>query len=169
MWCDDVGWTPKGKTGSVAETCVKGLWETIEENEIAGSKRAWFDNYLDVAGRYGYSRLPDEDTINSFVKFTKYRKNLNSAYADFTKRIHKACANRALLVTAKRYIGLAPWNARKGDIVTILLGGDTPYLLRPCISEPLYNLVGETYVHGLMEGEAMDPEASTTIQYIDIV
>jgi hypothetical protein len=167
VWCDDVGWTPKGKTGSVAESCSKGVWETIAEDHDIASNRAWFRHYLDVARHY--NRFPDDETINSFIKITKYVRKLASAYADFTKRIHKACANRALFVTEKGYIGLAPWNACKGDVVAILPGGKTPYLLRPCISRPSYTFIGETYVHGLMEGEAMDPEAIPAIQDIDIV
>jgi hypothetical protein len=141
--------------------------ETIAENNEAGSNRAWFQHYLDVARRY--NRFPDDEIIDSLIKITKYQKKLGSAYADFTKRIHKACANRALFVTQNGYIGLAPWNACKGDVVAILSGGKTPYLLRPCIPGPSYTFVGEIYVHGLMEGEAMDPAASPMIHGIDIV
>lgn len=104
-----------------------------------------------------------EDVTDSFVKMFKYQKKAASAYAEFTKRIFKACANRRLFVTGKGYIGLAPWNAREGDVVAVLLGGKMPYLLRPRGSDCTdYTFVGETYVHGLMEGEAMDPDTDPT-------
>lgn len=167
VWCDKVGWTPKGKTSSVADTCLKGVWETIQEKDAAGSQRAWHKHYVDVAGQY--NKLPDDETTDSIAKSFEYHRKLSRDYAELTKRIHKACANRALFVTAKGYIGLAPWNACEGDVVAILLGGKTPYLLRPCHSGPAYEFVGETYLHGLMEGEAMDPATSSTVLHIDIV
>ena len=63
-------------------------------------------------------------------------------------------------------IGLCPDTARVGDIVCILLGGEVPYVLRTFGGEPLkeadgkvtivsrhFELVGEAYVHGIMDGE----------------
>lgn len=40
-----------------------------------------------------------------------------------------------------------------GDQVCILFGGNTPFVLRPC--NEYYQLVGECYIHGMMDGEAM--------------
>ena len=39
----------------------------------------------------------------------------------------------------------------------MLFGGSTPFLLRPATTEGEYRLVGEAYVYGLMDGEALDP------------
>lgn len=60
-----------------------------------------------------------------------------------------------MFVTKKGYLGLAPWNAREGDVVAILLGGCTPFLLRR-IRGSRYSLVGEAYVHGIMAGELFE-------------
>ena len=62
-------------------------------------------------------------------------------------------------------IGLCPDTARVGDVVCILLGGEVPYVLRPFGGEPVkkaegnliiasqhFELVGEAYVHGVMDG-----------------
>lgn len=78
------------------------------------------------------------------------------AFADdraMMTRNYKASRNRALYVTGKVYIGLAPWNARDGDLICVLLGGCTPFLLRPVPGSKRYTLVGETYVYGIMGGE----------------
>ena len=41
-----------------------------------------------------------------------------------------------------------------GDIVCVLFGGKMPFCLRPWGGHNL--LVGECYVHGLMDGKAME-------------
>jgi hypothetical protein len=50
-------------------------------------------------------------------------------------------------------MGLAPINACEGDLICLLLSGKVPFLLRPNGDE--YELVGECYVHGLMDGEGL--------------
>ncbi|PMD28931.1 hypothetical protein L207DRAFT_380461, partial [Hyaloscypha variabilis F] len=58
---------------------------------------------------------------------------------------------RKLFTTVQGYMGLAPSTAREGDLVCVLLGGDVPFILRP--SKSNYSLIGESYVHGIMDGE----------------
>jgi hypothetical protein len=60
-----------------------------------------------------------------------------------------------MFTTTKGFMGLAPWNAEEGDLVCILKGGKTPFLLRLPPAGSVYQLVGETYVHGIMGGEAV--------------
>ena len=62
--------------------------------------------------------------------------------------------NRRFYVTSKGLYGLGPPVASVGDIVCIFLGGRTPFLIRA--SEKYYEVVSETYVQGLMRGEAVD-------------
>jgi hypothetical protein len=40
------------------------------------------------------------------------------------------------------------------DILCIFLGGNVPFILRP-LGDGSYELVGEAYVHGVMDGEFM--------------
>jgi hypothetical protein len=61
---------------------------------------------------------------------------------------------RKLLITGKGYVGLAPITAQKGDIIAILFGCSMPVILRR-YGDKGYKLVGEAYVHGIMEGEAL--------------
>ncbi|PMD46045.1 HET-domain-containing protein [Hyaloscypha variabilis F] len=55
----------------------------------------------------------------------------------------------------KGYIGLAPEFAAPGDTICVILGAIAPYVLRK-VSGGGFELVGEAYVHGIMDGEAMD-------------
>ncbi|EAQ93529.1 hypothetical protein CHGG_01764 [Chaetomium globosum CBS 148.51] len=55
--------------------------------------------------------------------------------------------------------GLGPAAAREGDVVAVLFGGVVPFVLRPCEGEDgvrFWRLVGECFVPGLMQGEAVE-------------
>lgn len=52
------------------------------------------------------------------------------------------------------YYALCPPGAREGDQLCLLLGGKTLLCLRP--DRDSYLFVGECYVHGVMDGEALD-------------
>jgi hypothetical protein len=56
---------------------------------------------------------------------------------------------RRFCVSRNGLIGLVPPQSKTGDLVFIIFGASTPYLLRP--SGPLYQLVGECYMHGMMD------------------
>ena len=55
--------------------------------------------------------------------------------------------------SGKGYLASVPKQCRQGDFITILYGWNTPFLLRR-VSEG-YQIVGECYVFGMMDGEAM--------------
>lgn len=80
-----------------------------------------------------------------------------------TKPVHSYCSdatsggllnNRAFLITREGHIGFAPQAARPGDEVCIILGCQSPLLLRP-IHNGNYEVVGECYLQGVMHGEAI--------------
>jgi hypothetical protein len=60
---------------------------------------------------------------------------------------------RVIFVSGTGWLGLAPWGTVEGDVVFVAVGADVPYVLRA--REDGYELVGECYVQGIMEGEAM--------------
>ena len=73
-----------------------------------------------------------------------------------------ASAFRCLFVSRQGFIGLAPPGTQIGDKVCVLLGGRTPFILReqsPVIvapkpnKGPMYTLLGDAYVEGMMNGE----------------
>lgn len=60
--------------------------------------------------------------------------------------------------TAQPLYGLCPPDTIKGDDVCILFGCSVPVILRPSqlpTGEIKYKLVGEAYIHGKMNGEAV--------------
>jgi hypothetical protein len=85
----------------------------------------------------------------------------SSCMAGCAERAHGAhpyTFRRKLFVTTKGYLGIGEDHSRPGDIVAILMGGQLPFILRK--SGGYHALIGEAYVDGFVDGEAMErPEA----------
>ena len=71
--------------------------------------------------------------------------------------LHPANDGTRLFTTdnANAIIGTGPEGLRIGDIVCVLYGGDVPFILHPD-GQGHYALIGECYVSGIMQGEALD-------------
>ena len=62
---------------------------------------------------------------------------------------------RRLMTTNEGHLGLASRATQQGDLVCILFGCDVPAILR-LDESGTYSWIGEAYMHGIMEGQAMD-------------
>ncbi|KAH8777525.1 hypothetical protein F5883DRAFT_696048 [Diaporthe sp. PMI_573] len=62
-------------------------------------------------------------------------------------------------ITHRGYIGVGPEDTQVGDVLYVLFGGHVPFLLREIPETPerrgSHTFVGHTYVHGIMDGEAL--------------
>ncbi|KAK6436499.1 hypothetical protein LTR95_007309 [Oleoguttula sp. CCFEE 5521] len=61
--------------------------------------------------------------------------------------------NRRMFITEDGKPGLGPRVMRQGDLVAVLRGASFPAILR-CDPQGRHQLVGEAYLHGIMDGEA---------------
>ncbi|PQE10655.1 heterokaryon incompatibility protein [Rutstroemia sp. NJR-2017a BBW] len=60
------------------------------------------------------------------------------------------------VVTKNGYVGVVPNIAKVGDVVAILKGGRVPFVLKKSEKrEKVFRLIGECYIHGLMNGEGL--------------
>jgi hypothetical protein len=75
-----------------------------------------------------------------------------SAY--LVEAVSAAWNGRRIFISEMGYMGLAPMTARPGDAVCILFGGHVPFILRERENSE-HAMIGECYVHGIMDGEAM--------------
>lgn len=66
-----------------------------------------------------------------------------------------------------RYMGIALGTMKEGDCVCVLLGGDTPFLLRR--NGDVWKFVAEAYVYGIMDGEAMERTREDGFEYEDFM
>jgi len=79
--------------------------------------------------------------------------------------VQTATTGRVFFITEQGYMGLGPAHVEIGDDVAVLAGGHTPFILRPTQEKEIdrdygvqqcYKLIGDCYVHGLMDGEAVE-------------
>ncbi|OCK73367.1 HET-domain-containing protein [Lepidopterella palustris CBS 459.81] len=71
----------------------------------------------------------------------------------FMQAHHKAAYGRRFFTSKSHdYMGLCPSLTRKGDVLVILFGGRTPFILRKQ-GRGQWKFIGECYTHGLMSGE----------------
>src|SRR3569833_641762 len=67
--------------------------------------------------------------------------------------------NRRFFVTQSGLLGLGPVETKVGDTVHVLFGGHCPFILRPVAGKDQFQFLGDGYVHGIMDGEAV-PEGT---------
>lgn len=80
--------------------------------------------------------------------------------------IKRATVKRQFYVTEKGYMGLGPAAMEVGDLVYVLAGGQVPFILRT-VGTPnsgQFHLVGESYLHGIMDGEATEMRVNLGIE-----
>ncbi|KAF2854511.1 HET-domain-containing protein [Plenodomus tracheiphilus IPT5] len=79
-------------------------------------------------------------------------------------------------MSKKGYVGFGPRNTQIGDTVSILLGGSVPFVLRrrniqAALPEqrPEYGYIGHCYVHGIMDGEALEGMDVSKLAWINLI
>jgi hypothetical protein len=90
----------------------------------------------------------------------------STAYTDFKNTLSQdallnrlwdtvTILERRLLVTEQGHVGMAPFRARKGDLVCVLFGCSVPVVLRRIGDDRIFEFIGECYLDGFMAGEAL--------------
>ena len=100
-----------------------------------------------TAGHRGYSML--WPTTGGFEQREEHMNHTNLMAA-----LKEATVYRRFIITSGAFVGLAPHDAQEGDGIFIFLGGQVPYVVREK-GGAKYQFIGECYIHGVMDGEAM--------------
>jgi hypothetical protein len=133
------------------------FWRTLianvvyEQREAGSEVGEWFSAYMDLI-KYN-AALRNGEWIRPMSQ-----PLMNLAHKFFINMFARG-ERRSLCTTERGYLCLAPPDTQVGDSLCILLGGRVPYILRPK-DGGVYELVGESYVHGFMKGEAFKNEAA---------
>jgi hypothetical protein len=116
-------------------------------------------------------RLTAKD-INSILSLHLPRDASDPNREEF---LTKAClafeagmTRRSIALTKRGYIGAAPQESQSGDLVCVLFGCSVPVVLRKRIGGE-YQFVGECYMHGFMDGEALEMQATGQVEAHDFV
>ncbi|EPE24734.1 hypothetical protein GLAREA_08587 [Glarea lozoyensis ATCC 20868] len=134
-------------------------WEdlkTTAEFKIYGRKlKHWFSSsHTDM------SELQMVDAPDSSIVIPIQKNH------DFWSAFQIGYLGRRMMITGKGYVGLAHRQSMIGDFIVLLRGASVPIVLRPC--EGGYRVIGEVYVHGIMNGEFWEAQDESTMQTFDL-
>ena len=123
---------------------------------------------LSIKASYPTCSLPHEPYFTSLTWNEAVQNMMREAKdALFMLELMKIhCLLRRRGRTSNGYVGQFPVDARKGDVVCVPLGSAVPFVVRRVRGES-FTLVGECYVHGIMQGEIFERD-SIDAKYIEI-
>lgn len=125
-------------------------WHEFWEEVKASVYYELFKQFRDANGSF---RLAGREFKVFFPEFWPRGGSIQDIAADL-RWATVSLVGRRLVTTNTGCLGLAVEAAEKGDVVAIILGCHFPVLL-PTHGEH-YRVMGECYIHGLMDGEAMN-------------
>ncbi|KAM0286870.1 hypothetical protein ACHAO9_007995 [Fusarium lateritium] len=74
----------------------------------------------------------------------------------YTAALNNDIKRWRFIITEGGLAGVVPHGAQKGDTIVILKGGSVPFILRPAAGyTQSFQLIGEAYIYGLMNGEGL--------------
>ncbi|KAI1252409.1 hypothetical protein MGN70_006984 [Eutypa lata] len=92
-------------------------------------------------------------------------QNMNMLHLHLSNEIIGRSPKRLPFITSKGHVCLGADNTQEGDCVAIIKGAEVPYILR-LQQTGSYQLIGEAYVDGIMDGEASENLNYTRITLI---
>ncbi|EOO00304.1 putative heterokaryon incompatibility protein [Phaeoacremonium minimum UCRPA7] len=87
-----------------------------------------------------------------------------SAVWPFQTAVLNASQGYRFGTTACGYMGLFPKECEAGDLIAIIPGASTPFVMRPGQAGAPLTLVGDCYIHGMMRGELLKPSHHGDVQ-----
>ncbi|KXX75458.1 Heterokaryon incompatibility protein 6, OR allele [Madurella mycetomatis] len=100
--------------------------------------------------------LSDEEQTRRFAEFRWREKYRNRELGGDYRESLKCAIGKRPFLTQNGYLGLAPPDARPGDVVVVFGGGRIPFVLRFEIGEEeRFAFIGEAYCDGIMDGEVV--------------
>lgn len=113
---------------------------------------------------------PKDDEAEPAVVRDEEAKPEDRVRQDITSAFWAAYSGRkAFRTTGKGLFGIAGESLEEGDGVWIVAGVETPLVLRSCGENNEYELVGEAYVDGIMNGEAVTNGGGRPPQHREIL
>ncbi|RDW80345.1 hypothetical protein BP5796_05043 [Coleophoma crateriformis] len=103
-----------------------------------------------VTGMKETERLTEEE-YDSFWQGNSRQELVASL--PFLNRIRSITKTRIFAVSDAGYIGVVPPNTQPGDKICVLFGCSVPVVIRKVENHHVF--IGECYVHGIMDGEAV--------------
>jgi hypothetical protein len=100
-------------------------------------------------------------SLSTFETFDNLDQYLNPDPGPYDIELEDKLRHHAFFKTKNGRIGIGSPYLQKDDVIMVLAGAAVPYAgrrLDPIKPTPTFKLVGEVYVHGIMDGELVDTD-----------
>lgn len=131
-----------GRDGKAYLDRLQDLFDAYDNDSLLPNVMALLERAKDL-------QATESDPLSNSIAWMsghamKYQKLLRN------QRKHR------VFTTHEHRLGIGAYSIEKGDEVWLLRGGLLPFILRWKIADSAYVLIGESYVHGVMHGEALE-------------
>ena len=99
----------------------------------------------------------DQDP-SKYLHMSRHNQQVIAQYWQTAIAFSNRLGNAGFCFTKGRYVGLVPEAAVAGDQICLFHGSKVPFVVRE--KGQAYTLVGECYIHGIMNGEALQWDGS---------
>ena len=124
---------------------------TLEMSIIPANDTNQTFNWAEV-----YTAISSVQDMVDFLKTPRGTREKGWKYRTTAAAFAKRLSNGRFCTTRKGYIGFVPYDAKLGDEICVVHGAVVPFVLRKLTeSGKAYKLIGESYIHGIMYGEAL--------------
>ncbi|KAH7399670.1 hypothetical protein BKA66DRAFT_437202 [Pyrenochaeta sp. MPI-SDFR-AT-0127] len=142
--------------GSAVAPCIDNavtvesmISSDINDEAMLNNAFEWKDNVMTV------QKVED---IKKLLEKPKKIRDESYKYWLTAAAFYERLGNGRFFVTGRGYVGIAPDRTHIGDQICIIQGASVPFVVRPVKHQgfvSVHSLIGETYVHGIMYGEAL--------------
>jgi hypothetical protein len=157
------GWPKKSKDSKYPDDVPERLWRTLVADRGPDGTNAptWYRR----ACRECLNHTNTNGDLNTNVFKDLALDDTPRTMNLFLERVRGVVWCRKFFLTNgsekedRGHYGLAPSGAQENDVVCIFFGCSVPVVLRESKKKPgLYQFIGECYVHGMMDGESLNPD-----------
>lgn len=151
-----------GSAGDFASWCTNGKALFSRHSvHAAGATSDDFWATMCVGGRFEQEKLVLDQLLENAHTFDNvYLQNGSgdlSQALEFSQHASPYCRGRRFAMTKEGNPALVPSSAQPGDEVAVFLGCPVPFVIRPT-PRGTNRFIGCAYVHGFMDGEALQSE-----------
>ncbi|PMD17916.1 hypothetical protein NA56DRAFT_648340 [Hyaloscypha hepaticicola] len=133
---------------------LQGPFEKDSKDLLAFCRTICADQFAEAEHPPRSDQLSLKECLQALRFLLGPEGNVDDWNIGFLATVGPYVCGRSFFVTKDGCQGLGPRAAKPGDIVTVLLGGPSAFILRP-VDGGQHQLIGNAYCHGLMGAEAL--------------
>ena len=148
-WAEFLGWK------NISEPPPDKAWRTLVGDRGKDTRCFAPATYGRACGRVFKQMQPDSGLMLNLATHSEDR--ITQEFLQTVEAV--VCGRRLIRIGKQRFLGLAPRATQRQDIVAILYGLSVPVVLRRIHGtrdgDNVFILIGECFIYGMMDGEAL--------------